>query len=75
VRIPDDYDLIYYDVEADALRVGASILIAAYSDVAREIGEGYAALDAALSLYNTGTPTAGLRNGYVAEVYAHAPQH
>lgn len=56
------------------LRVGARILIGAYSEVAREIGEGFAALDAALSLYNTGSATAGLRNGYVADVYAHAPK-
>ena len=56
------------------LKVGARILIAAYSTAAREIGEGFAALDAALSLYNTGSSRAGLRNGYVAEVYAHAVQ-
>ena len=56
------------------LQVGASILIAAYSELAREMGEGFAALDAALSLYNTGSPTAGLHNGYVAGVYAHARQ-
>lgn len=54
------------------LRVGARILIAAYSQVAREVGEGFDALDAALSIYNTGDSTAGLRNGYVSEVYAHA---
>jgi type IV secretion system protein VirB1 len=56
------------------LRVGATILISAYSELAREMGEGFTALDAALSLYNTGSPTAGLRNGYVADVYAHAPK-
>lgn len=54
------------------LRVAARILIVAYSSVARALGEGFAALDAALSLYNTGNPTAGLRNGYVADVYAQA---
>ena len=54
------------------LHVGARILISAYSQVAREIGEGFDALDTALSIYNTGDSTAGLRNGYVAEVYAHA---
>lgn len=54
------------------LTVGARILVAAYSERAREMGEGFAALDAALSLYNTGSPTAGLRNGYVADIYAHA---
>lgn len=56
------------------LRVGAAILIAAYSDLARDMGEGFAALDAALSLYNTGDSEAGFRNGYVANVYAHAPR-
>jgi type IV secretion system protein VirB1 len=55
------------------LRVGAAILIAAYSDLARDMGEGFATLDAALSLYNTGDSRAGFRNGYVANVYAHAP--
>jgi type IV secretion system protein VirB1 len=54
------------------LRVGAAILIAAYSDLARDMGEGFPALDAALSLYNTGDSRAGFRNGYVANVYAHA---
>ena len=55
------------------LRIGAAILISVYTDFAREIGEGFSALDAALSFYNTGNPTAGFRNGYVANVYAHAP--
>ena len=55
------------------LKVATSILIAAYSTVAREIGEGFTALDAALSIYNTGDPTTGFRNGYVANVYAHKP--
>ena len=36
------------------------------------MGEGYIALDVALSLYNTGDPETGFRNGYVANVYAHA---
>ena len=54
------------------LRVGSAILIAAYSDLARDMGEGFAALDAALSCYNTGNSIAGFRNGYVASVYAHA---
>lgn len=56
------------------LRAGAEVLITVYSELAREIGEGFAALDAALSFYNTGSPTAGFRNGYVAAVYAHAPR-
>jgi type IV secretion system protein VirB1 len=56
------------------LRIGAAILISVYTDLAREIGEGFSALDTALSFYNTGNPTAGFRNGYVANVYAHAPR-
>ena len=56
------------------LRVGAMILISAYSQIAREIGQGFAALDAALSIYNTGDSTAGFRNGYVATVYTHSPR-
>jgi hypothetical protein len=27
-----------------------------------------------LSLYNSGSPTAGFRNGYVAAVYRHSPE-
>ena len=56
------------------LKVGASILIAAYTTFAREMGQGFAALDAALSFYNTGSSSAGLRNGYVADVYDHSAQ-
>jgi type IV secretion system protein VirB1 len=56
------------------LRIGAAILIAAYTDLARGMGEGFSALDAALSFYNTGKSTAGFRNGYVANVYARAPR-
>jgi type IV secretion system protein VirB1 len=56
------------------LRIGAAILISVYTDLAREMGEGFSALDVALSFYNTGNPTAGFRNGYVANVYAHAPR-
>jgi type IV secretion system protein VirB1 len=56
------------------LRLGARILTAAYSEVSREIGEGFAALDAALSMYNTGDSTAGFRNGYVANVHSHVPR-
>jgi type IV secretion system protein VirB1 len=56
------------------LHVGAAILISAYTDMAHLVGEGFSALDAALSLYNTGNATAGFHNGYVATVYAHAPR-
>jgi type IV secretion system protein VirB1 len=53
------------------IRVGAAILISLYTAVAKQIGEGFQALDTAFSLYNTGNPDAGFRNGYVANVYAH----
>ena len=54
------------------LRVATAILLQLYTESAREIGEGFSALDVALSLYNTGDFTRGFRNGYVANVYAHA---
>jgi type IV secretion system protein VirB1 len=54
------------------LRVGAAILISAYTEMAHRMGEGFSALDAALSLYNSGNSTTGFRNGYVASVYEHA---
>lgn len=56
------------------LRLGASILVTAYSEVARQIGEGFDALDVALSIYNSGSPTGGFRNGYVEDVYLNAPK-
>jgi type IV secretion system protein VirB1 len=56
------------------IRVGAAILISVYTDLAREMGEGYPALDAALSFYNSGNLITGFRNGYVSSVYAHAPR-
>lgn len=56
------------------LRVGAAILISVYTDLAGQIGEGFSALDAALSVYNSGNPSTGFYNGYVATVYAHAPR-
>jgi type IV secretion system protein VirB1 len=56
------------------LRVGAAILISVYIESARELGEGFSALDVALSLYNSGNSITGFRNGYVASVYAHAPR-
>ena len=54
------------------LRVSAAILIRLYTESAREMGEGFRALDVALSLYNTGDPRTGFQNGYVADVYKHA---
>jgi type IV secretion system protein VirB1 len=55
------------------VRIGARILLAAYAAQASEIGEGFAAFDRALSLYNSGSPRLGIDNGYVAAVYANAP--
>ena len=54
------------------LRSGAAILSATYTTTARIQGEGFAALDSTLSYYNTGSPTAGLTNGYVQQVKSHA---
>src|ERR1700675_3396448 len=54
------------------LRSGAALLSATYTTTARIQGEGLAALDSALSYYNTGSPTAGLTNGYVQQVKTHA---
>jgi type IV secretion system protein VirB1 len=54
------------------LRTGAALLSATYAATARIQGEGFAALDAALSYYNSGSPTAGLTNGYVQQVKTHA---
>jgi len=56
------------------LRVGAAILISVYTSLAREMGEGFSALDVALSFYNSGNSITGFRNGYVENVYEHAPR-
>lgn len=54
------------------LRAGAKILTENYVGAARQYGSGQAALEAALSAYNTGNYRAGLANGYVAKVTAAA---
>ena len=54
------------------LRSGAALLSNTYAETARIHGEGFAALDSALSYYNTGSPTDGLTNGYVQQVKTHA---
>src|SRR6266478_361103 len=54
------------------LRSGAAFLSVTYAETARIQGEGFVALDSALSYYNTGSPTAGLTNGYVHQVKANA---
>lgn len=54
------------------LAAGASILSANYADAARRFGSEQAALQAALSAYNTGNHRKGFSNGYVAKVTAAA---
>ncbi len=51
------------------VRDGAAILTADYAEAARTRGDGQAALQAALSAYNTGSFYRGFANGYVARYY------
>ena len=51
------------------IKAGGAILAANYADAVRTRGEGQAALQAALSAYNTGDFARGFRNGYVARYY------
>ena len=57
------------------LRAGAALLTATYTAVARVQGDGFPALDTALSYYNTGTPHLGFHNGYVTQVKANTIRH
>jgi len=57
------------------LWAGAILLTATYSATARVQGEGFFALNTALSYYNSGTAWLGFRNGYVNQVTAGADQH
>ena len=52
-----------------SIKAGAAILTANYADAVRSRGEGQAALQAALSAYNTGSFSRGFANGYVARYY------
>jgi type IV secretion system protein VirB1 len=54
------------------LWAGATLLAKTYSATARAQGEGTAALDTALSYFNSGTPHLGFRNGYVGQVRLNA---
>jgi type IV secretion system protein VirB1 len=54
------------------LAAGARILSANYADASRRFGSEQAALQAALSAYNTGNHRKGFSNGYVAKVTAAA---
>jgi len=51
------------------LRAGAQVLTENYTSASKQLGEGQAALQAALSAYNTGNFSAGFSNGYVAQFY------
>jgi type IV secretion system protein VirB1 len=51
------------------IRGGARILTADYAEAMRSRGEGQAALEAALSAYNTGDFDRGFSNGYVARYF------
>lgn len=51
------------------ISAGAAILSDSYERAAREFGTGQAALQAALSAYNTGNFSNGFSNGYVARFY------
>ena len=53
---------------------GGRILTENYTDASHKFGVGQAALRAAISAYNTGNHTAGLRNGYVSKVTTAAGQ-
>ena len=54
------------------LRASARILVEGYQRALPASGPGQAALRIALSIYNTGHPDRGVRNGYVARVVAKA---
>lgn len=51
------------------VRDGAAILTADYAEAAHTRGDGQPALQAALSVYNTGSFYRGFANGYVARYY------
>ncbi|MEM5387846.1 lytic transglycosylase domain-containing protein [Paraburkholderia phymatum] len=52
------------------LRAGARVLGDCYARAVQQVGEGQAALQRALSCYNTGSPRKGFANGYVKRVVA-----
>jgi type IV secretion system protein VirB1 len=52
------------------LRAGAQVLGDCYARAAQQVGEGQAALQRALSCYNTGNQQKGFANGYVKHVVA-----
>lgn len=54
------------------INAGGAILAANYRQAVQTLGEGQAALQAALSAYNTGDFARGFANGYVARYYGPA---
>ena len=54
------------------LRAMERVLSENYTSAVARFGHGQAALQAALSMYNTGHRSRGLANGYVDRVYGHA---
>ena len=52
------------------LRAAEKILRGCYDPAAARLGHGQAALQAALSCYNSGNTRSGISNGYVGKVYA-----
>lgn len=55
------------------IHAGATILTESYERAVHEFGQGEAALQAALSAYNTGDFSSGFSNGYVARYYGQKP--
>ena len=51
------------------LKAMQTVLTSAYNKAVKRHGPGQAALASALSEYNTGNASSGIRNGYVASVY------
>ena len=66
VSVPDMFD------PCKNISAGATILSSAYDSAVLRHGEGQAALQAALSAYNTGSLSAGFVNGYVARYVGQA---
>lgn len=54
------------------LRVMERVLAENYTSAVARFGHGQTALQAALSMYNTGHFSKGVANGYVGRVYGHA---
>jgi type IV secretion system protein VirB1 len=54
------------------LQIGWRVFAAAYAQAAQQLGAGQPALRRAISLYNSGSPRTGFRNGYVSRVLQNA---